>query len=262
MSQLLQEKSLATKFQILIEIAANQPKIKQQTIAGRLNITNQAVSLYIKNMIADGWIRNNRRSTYHITREGVNWLLEALRGTRNYINRIEKVIRNMSICPAVAGLDLAKGQQVGLVVTKGTLIANRYDHQKAKGVAVTEAKAGEDVGISYIEGIVELEKGRVKVLSVPEIQKGGSRKVDPIKLKEETGRGTVIGAIGIESITALRQTGITPHYIHGVKEAAVEAAQSGLCVVVACVANEISLLTQQFKEKSVEYSIVQIEKRK
>jgi len=46
MAEVLRSKNLATKFQILLEVAANQPNIQQKDIASRLNITSQAVSEY------------------------------------------------------------------------------------------------------------------------------------------------------------------------------------------------------------------------
>lgn len=260
MTQLLQEKSLATKFQIMVEIAASQPYIRQKTIAESVRISTQAVSQYIREMISDGWLQTDGRSHNRVTKEGVDWLLKVLREMRQYLNRVDKVARNMSVCAAVAGCDLSKGQPVGLVMKDGTLIADAYRQQGARGIAVSGAAAGEDVGISFIEGIVELGRGKVIILSVPVIQKGGSRKVDLSRLKEEITHGAMIGAIGIESITTLKQIGITPQYIHGVKEAAIEAAQSGLHVVVVCVTNEIPTVIQQLDDNHIEYNIVPVEK--
>jgi len=55
-AQILKSKNLATKFQIMVEIAAHQPNIQQKDIAPRLGITSQAVSEYVKELIKDGWL--------------------------------------------------------------------------------------------------------------------------------------------------------------------------------------------------------------
>jgi len=39
MAELLKDKSQATKFQIIVEIAAGQPSIQQKEIASRLNVS-------------------------------------------------------------------------------------------------------------------------------------------------------------------------------------------------------------------------------
>ncbi len=44
MAEVLRNKNLLTKFQILVELAANQPNIQQRDIARRLNITPQAIT--------------------------------------------------------------------------------------------------------------------------------------------------------------------------------------------------------------------------
>jgi putative transcriptional regulator len=260
MTQLLQEKSLATKFQILVEIAGSQPYIQQKAIASSINISTQAISQYVKQMVSDGWIQINGRSNHCITKEGVDWLLKALREMRNYLNRADKVARNISVCAAVAGCDLSKGQQAGLTMKDGVLFAGNYDGQGAKGIATTDAKMGEDMGISNIEGIVELEAGSVVILSIPVIQRGGSRNADLSRLKEETGNVDIVSAIGIEAVITLQKVGITPQYTHGVKEAIIEASQRGLSTVVACVNNELPLVMQCLDDRHIAYRIVELEK--
>ena len=44
----------------------------------------------------------------------------------------------------------------------------------ARGIAQSAVSRGEDVDVSNIEGIVEFTQGKVSVLQVPSIGKGGS----------------------------------------------------------------------------------------
>ena len=71
MTQVLRNKNVATKFQILVEIAANQPNIQQKDIARKIGVTAQAVSDYISKLGKDGWLISDGRSRYRITKEGV-----------------------------------------------------------------------------------------------------------------------------------------------------------------------------------------------
>lgn len=259
MTRILQDKATATKLQILIEIAAGQPDIQQKDIAKKLNITPQWVSEYVLKFVEEGLVTSEGRSKYRVTAEGVDWIMKLLREMREYFAAAEKVVRNITVCAAVAGSDLSRGQKVGLVMKDGALIASSYDKQSAKGIAVTDAKAGQDVGVSNIEGIVELEQGKVTILRVPGIQKGGSRRVDLVRLGKEISGEKIIGAIGVEASIALKLIDVEPTYTYGAKEAIIEAAQSGLSSVVVCVDDEIPELLQLLGEKHLGYKLLELE---
>src|SRR4030042_2338589 len=151
--QLLRNKNLATRFQILIEIAANQPYIQQKDIANRIGVTSQAVSDYISKLEKDGWISSQGRSRYRVTNEGVNWVLKALRELQEYSTDAERAITNINTWAAVADIDLKKGQTVGLVMKQGLLFATTYASKGAHGTATHSARKGEDAGITGLEGI-------------------------------------------------------------------------------------------------------------
>jgi putative transcriptional regulator len=92
----------------------------------------------------------------------------------------------------------------------GLLMATTKKSVGAKGIAVTGAKAGEDVGVSHTEGLVSLKKGKIMVLEVPTVQKGGSRKIDIPRLKALVKARQQVGAIGMEALASLRKAGIEP----------------------------------------------------
>jgi putative transcriptional regulator len=259
MVRVLQDKSLSTKFRILVELAEGQPSIQQKDIASRLGVTPQAISQYIEKLIEDGWVVSDGRSKYRVTREGVNWILTILRELESYSALAEGVVTNLTICTAVADCDLSQGQTVGLEMKSGLLLATRVVGKGAKGVAVSDAKKGEDVGISNVEGIVELQTGKITILKVPGIQKGGSKRVDLAKLKEEIGEALLLGAVGIEALMALKRLDVTPQYLYGVKEATVEAARSGLSPVVVCVEEDVPGLVQRLTEDNLSYELLDLE---
>jgi putative transcriptional regulator len=260
MTRILQDKATATKIQILVEIAAGQPDIQQKDIAKRLDITPQWVSEYILKFVEDGFITSEGRSKYQVTAEGVDWLLKMLRELRDYLSVAEKTVRNITVCAAIADNELSKGQQVGLAMKDGLLHADILAGQNAKGIAVTDATAGEDIGISSIEGIVDLEVGKITILKIPGIQRGGFRSVDLVRLGKEISGEKIIGAIGVEALVTLKRIGVEPQYAYGTKEAIVNAAQSGLSSVVVCVDDEIPDLLQVLGEKHLEYKLLELEK--
>lgn len=258
MVEILKNKNLATRFQILVEVADKGPNIKQQDIARKLEITPQAVSDYIGQLSEAGLLASDGRSRYKVTVDGVDWIIKVLRELREYDAFISKAITNISVSTAVADVDVAKEQTVGLKMEDGLLLATEYGGEGARGVAIGDAKKGNDVGVANIEGIIDLRIGRVTVLRVPGIRQGGSAKVNLNLLKREAKGRPVIGAIGLEALTAIRQAGIPFYHVYGAKQATLEAANSGLDPLVVCVADEIPDLVTRLEEEKISYDLIDI----
>ncbi len=256
MTQVLRNKNLATKFQILVEIAANQPNIQQKDIARKIGVTAQAVSDYVSQLEKDGWITSDGRSRYRITKEGVNWMLQSLRELQQYSASAERVLTNITTWAAIAAVDLKKGQRVSLEMKNGLLYASNHSGDNASGITVDKAKTGEDIGITDIEGILALNIGQITILEVPPIQNGGSKSIDPKKLKKGLLNINLVGAIGIEAIVALRQIDIEPDYLYGVTPAAIDAARSGLSFAIVCTGTESPALLQKLNEENIKYTLI------
>jgi putative transcriptional regulator len=143
----------------------------------------------------------------------------------------------------------------------GLLYASRVIRGKgAKGVAVTEAKKGQDVGIRNIEGVIKLEPAKVMIGKVSNVQDGGSRSTDLARLKREVKGVRLVGALGTEALVALRQIGVKPDYVHGVREAAIEAAYCGLSFLIVCSEDKVSILVPRLEEENLDYEIIDLRK--
>ncbi len=256
MTEILRSKNLATRFQILVEIATSQPNIQQRDIAKRLDITPQAVSEHIRELVREGSLISDGRSRYRLTKEGVNWVLKVLRELQSYSVFIGKAVTNLSVCAAVADCDLAQGQSVGLEMKDGLLFATSDIGRGARGVAVSDTRKGEDVGVSGIEGIVDFDMGKVTICRVPGIQGGGSGSVDLARLKTELERKVLTGAVGIEALITLRKLGLEADYFYGVEEVVVEAVKSGLSFLVVCVDEETPRLLKRLEEDGLSYELL------
>jgi putative transcriptional regulator len=262
MAQILKSKNLATKFQIMVEIAAHQPNIQQKDIAPRLGITSQAVSEYIRELIKDGWLSSQGRSRYRVTNEGVDWILQMSRQLHSYAWSVSKVVADISITAAIADSDLLIGQPASLYMKDGLLFASDAIGDKgAKGIIVTEAKKGQDVGIRNIQGVIKLEPAKVIIGKVPNVQDGGSRRTNLARLEREVKKARLVGTLGTEALVALMQIGVKPDYVHGVREAAIEAAYCGLSFLIVCTEDKISILVQRLAEENLGYEIVDLRKR-
>jgi len=259
MVQILRNKNLATRFQILVEIANSGPSIQQRDIAKKLGVTPQAVSDYIKHMENDGLLAISD-SSYKLTNDGVNWVIKMLRELSGYNDTVLKAINNISVCAAISGADLVAGQRVGLRMKDGALFTSEASGT-ACGIVFADARAGQDVGIYGIEGIIDFQIGKITILKVSGIQKGGSRAVDTERLRESLKGTEFVGAVGIEAMVSLQKVSKSNSvYKYGVKEAIIEAARSGLSPVVVCVEDEISGLIERLEDEKIEYNFVNLSK--
>jgi putative transcriptional regulator len=260
MAQILKSKNLATKFQIMVEIAAHQPNIQQKDIAPRLGITSQAVSEYVKELIKGGWLSSEGRSRYKVTKEGVDWILQMSRQLHSYAWFVSKAVADISTTTAIADSDLSVGQPASLYMKDGLLFASDgIGNKGAKGIAVTEAEKGQDVGIRNVEGVIKLEPAEVMIGKVPNVQDGGSRSTDLARLEKEIKEAGLVGAMGTEALVALRKMGVKPDYVHGVREAAIEAAYCGLPFLVVCSEDKVSILVQRLEEEDLSYQVIDLQ---
>ena len=144
----------------------------------------------------------------------------------------------------------------------GLLFASKVIRSRgAKGIAVTEAKKGQDVGIRNIEGVIKLEPAEVMIGKAPNVQDGGSRSTDLARLEKEVKKARLVGSMGTEALVALTQIGAKPDYVHGVREAAIEAAYCGLPSLVVCSEDKVPILVQRLEEENLVYEIIDLRKR-
>ncbi|HPT36796.1 MAG TPA: MarR family transcriptional regulator [Methanothrix sp.] len=259
MSSVLQSKRESSRFQILVEIAAHQPNLRQKEVAEKLGVTPQAISEYIKELVSDGLVTTDGRMRYSITKEGVEWLLESAAELKRYARVVmEDIISHVSVWTAIAEADLVEGERVSLEMRSGLLYANRKDGIEATGVVIAGVRSGEDVGVSDLRGLISLDEGRIILCKVPRVQNGGSRKVDLQALAEQLSRAKMVGCLGIEALVALRKLGREPDIIFGAKEFAVEAAYHGITSVIVSVDEQIPSLLTRLESEGLKYELIDL----
>ena len=259
MVNILQSKRESSRFQILVEIAAHQPNLRQKEVAERLGVTPQAISEYIKELVANGLVTTDGRMRYSITKEGVEWLLEGAAELKRYARVVmEDIISHVSVWTALAEADLVEGERVSLEMRGGLLYANRKEGIEASGITISDARAGEDVGVSDLKGLISLDEGVIIVAKVPRVQAGGSRKVDVNTLKTLVSGEKMIGALGVEALVALRKAGREPDVIFGAKESAVEAAFHGINSVIVSVDEQVPSLLERLESEGLKYELVDL----
>ena len=251
----LKSKREATRFQILVEIAAHQPSVRQQEIAAKMGVTPQAVSEYIRDMVDDGFVNSNGRGRYNVTKKGVEWVTNTAETLENYLKYVTTdVIQEVSVWTAIAREPLMKGDTVGVFMKGGLLYASKTE-QTAMGEVTDSAKPGEDVGVAILSGLITLGEGAVRVCKVPRIQRGGSRSVSPDRLLDALEDMDYIGAVGLEAKVLLKSVGVTEDAFFGAREGVVEAAFHGINCAMVIVDEEFTGFLKRLEGVGLSYEI-------
>lgn len=252
-THLLQNKGEFTKFQILLEIMRNQPHVKQKDISETIGITIQAVSKYFKKLKKEGYIEaGSERADYRLTPKATSKMHEELKRLERYVTTIKHEMKVERSMPAIATQQVKAGDEVGLVMKGGVMYTVAIDKTdvEAKGIAMADASPGEDLGLKNLQGKVRVKQGKILIIKLPSIRKGGSRAVDFDKVKTfydefKPDRVGVMGAVGRAVASKL---GLKADIEFGISRSAAIAASRGLNVFVLVVGRMVNRMIQEIDQ--------------
>lgn len=251
------KKGELTRFQILAEIAKNQPHLRQKDIAEKLGITVQAVSENIKSLTDEGFVEIREDTVrYHITKRGIEKLKKEAVDLRKYADEVVETMNTYkSIWPAIAESEVKAGEKVWLKMKNGTLYATR-DKSPASAEALYDASKDEDVALTKLEGTIELKPGNVTIIRLPTINQGGSRACNLDKVREIYNKGfDRVGVMGTISRAVTNKLRISPDFEFATPYATVAASKRGLNVLVFAVGKMTGSITKRLDEEGVKYII-------
>lgn len=260
-AKILQSKSEMTKFQVITEIAAHQPNVRQKEIANKIGITPQAVSEYIKELTANGLIHSEGRVRYKITKEGVEWVLDNAAELKKYSQIVmEDIISHVSTWTAICDEAIQKDDKVYIEMRKGLLYANRSRDTGIHGTAIMNGEKGYDIGVTDLKGYMNVEPEAITICKIPKIKRGGSSFTNIDRLRPVVESKPYIGAVGTEALMALKRVGITPDVMFGASESVIQASYHGLASAIVIVEDEVAYLMSRLESESIPYEIMDMSK--
>lgn len=252
----LESQRAATTYRILVEVARRQPAVNQQEIADTVGVTAQAVSDYLGELRERGFVHTTGRARYEVTKEGVDWLLSETERLKEFTAHVAgDVLGEVKMETAIASAPLSEGESVSLSMRDGVLHATPGTDGSATAVAVTSASAGQDVGVTNFEGVIDYSLGTVTVLSVPPIRDGGSESLETETLLSLAGDHDLLAVDGVEGLAATRKAGLEPDIRFGTEHAVQDAATKGLTVLLLATNGRISTHTDALREQNISYEL-------
>jgi predicted transcriptional regulator len=242
--QLLRDLKRNTEMLILVEMLKS-PSVRMKEIAERLDITIQAVSQYISAMKSQGLLKE-RSGNLIPTRKGMQIAQEHFTSLKDFVDATLRTIAVIERTVAIAGCSIRKNQAVGLVMEDGMLMA--YPGQKASstGKALESAEEGDDVVVGQLEGIVDLELGRLLIVETPSELEGGSKSVDIARMKDRIdlfSPGLLVAGDPIGSALLMKTSGEF-FTIHAPVASAMSAVSKGVDVVFSGTHESVDQLLQ------------------
>ena len=252
--EVLDSKRDATRYQVLVEIAARQPAVSQTEIADAIGVTSQAVSDYVRDLVEEGYVDKRGRGRYQVTKEGVDWLISRTDSLRAYLDRVNSdVLGSVEVDAAVAMDDVAEGSKVGLVMRDGVLHANPAGGT-ATAITVTGASAGEAVGVADFEGVVDYDTGYVTVVPVPDVTEG--RPLNPAAVTADLTPETLVAVAGTEAYALVSRSEVTPDLRFGTVDGVAEAAVRGLDVRLVVTADQLPQHTAKLRDQNIPHEVL------
>ena len=89
---------------------------------------------------------------------------------------MEDIISHVSTWTAIAKEEVKSGQHVYLKMENGLLYVSSTGKTGASGNVISDAAEGEDVGVSSLKGLIDLENAAITICKVPRVERGGQER--------------------------------------------------------------------------------------
>lgn len=160
-----QPKGLSNRLLLLLELHRRRHG-RLRTLAQRLGVTVQAVSVALKRLLHDGLVEN-RDGAWRPTPRGTDALHQAVRDLRDFVDDAMGNLRLVEETLAQADALIREGDEVGLFMRDGRLLAAPRVYAGSHGRARTPAPKGGLVRVGDLRGIVALRPAPITFIAHP-----------------------------------------------------------------------------------------------
>lgn len=222
-----QSKALSTRLLLLLEVHRRRHS-RLRTLADRLGVTVQAVSLVLKRLTKEGLVEN-RAGVWRPTPVGTEAAHGSMRDLRRFVDDALGELRLIDETVAQADALVKPGDQVGLYMRDGRLRAAPRVYAGSHGRARTAGRSGDLVRVGDLRGIVALKPGGLTFVSHPEHPTHAQiRRAKNLLSRRDGKGGRRLGAHGLASAVLLERLGRAADLEFAPLPAALEAVRRGV----------------------------------
>ncbi len=164
-------------------------------------------------------------------------------------------IKVMKIRCAVAGCDVAAGDDVCLEMRDGMMVANKGSKGGVTGTVVFDGMKGEDIAVKDVAGNLQQFAGNITIIRVPGIIEGGSRAADLEKVRDilSKNKQQKIGAMGTSAKVLINKMGLMCDFEFDVIQSGMLAALRGFDVTILASGGMADRVVEKAKDKKLNY---------
>lgn len=251
----LLEKGSLTRLMVLRALARGEAGTLRR-IADEVGVSVQAISEHLKRLGEAGLVEQSEAGP-RLSREGHEQLAGSLESLKSYVDTAVRDLARIETTAARADDVLSEGDNVGLFMQHGELVARRGSASPSRGRAMQDAEKGQDVLVGDLEGIVELETGQVTFAAVPDVADGGSRDVEAEQTRALVQQAGLVAAMGPVARRVAEEAGAAPERFAAANVAA-EAALVGVDVVVFVERGRLEELKRRYTRACAEWGLNQV----
>ncbi len=236
--------------QLMVLSGINEQKESYQEMARNLGLTLQGVLYHVKNLKNAGYLDENDK----ITPSGYNFLYN---GLSDFASRISENLNQLNrelVWEAIAEDSIKKGQRVSIYMKDGYLRASSQLSGNAHGLSDRDAEGGSILGVTRIDGIIEIEFGLVEINVISSASNGA---LDKTREKLENKKHDVkIGTIGEFAYYLL--SGYRIDFEYAALRSAYDAAIRGISSMIFVSESRFLFISSELSELSRKYPQVRI----
>jgi predicted transcriptional regulator len=221
-------RGLSTRLQLLLEIH-NHRHGKLRTLADRLGVTVQNVSLALKRLTNEG-LAENRGGEWRPTQRGTDALHGSIRDLQRFVDDATRNLRLIEDTIAQADAKIRSGERVGLFMRDGRLCAAPRVYASSQGRARESAARGEAIRVGDLRGIVALKPGTLTFIAHPAKLTAAQLRRAQSLLRNGGAQDHRVAAHELASALLVERLGGDPDFEFAPLVATLEAIQRGVPV--------------------------------
>lgn len=232
-----------TRLMIMLNLfdGVNRPS----EIAKNIDITLQGVQYHLKSLKSSELVTEENT----ISQKGFEYLYSGLNNIRSFVSENIYKLDRVITWEAISNDRINAGDTVYLKMDQGYLTAFKENVSESKGVSISDGEKGGIIGVTRVEGIIDVRVKSVNILITPDVE--NIRDFDDliVKISERISEFStdIVSVIGESALYIAKKLGIRNIVEYAPLEAGFEAARRGMSSLVMVSSRRFRFLLEDLK---------------